>query len=100
MECPFEFDDADMEIDDSENGENSHPNISTVDDTIRKRDRGLRGKAFRFSGKITGFTFSGSSQHDRIQELNTELGHRFLICKGNYDPLKWISYVILSFEVN
>ena len=70
-----------------------------MDDKIRKRDRGLRGKAFRFSGKITGFTFSGSSQHDRIQELNTELGHRFLACKGNYDLFRWISYVVLSFEV-
>ena len=52
MGCPFAFDDAVMENDNAENRENSHPNISKVDDTIRKRNRGLRGKAFR-SGKHT-----------------------------------------------
>ena len=67
MEGPFEFDNADIEIDDSENGDNSHPNILTVDDTIRKRDRGLRGKAsgsaenalasrFQVAHNLSGYT--------------------------------------------
>ncbi len=74
MECPFSFDDDNMEIDDAEIQENSHPNISTVDDTNRKRDRGLRGKPFRFNGKIVGFTCSSdSSQNDRIHEFNTKV---------------------------
>ena len=38
MDSPFEFEDADMPInDDSENWENAHPNILNEDDfTIRK----------------------------------------------------------------
>ena len=50
MDSPFEFENADMPIDDdSENGENSHPNVSNADHvTIRKRNGGIRGKAFRF----------------------------------------------------
>ena len=100
MACPFRYDDdASMENEDgAESGENSNPNISTVDNTIRKRDRGLRGKTFRFSGKITGFTFSNVLQHDRINEFNRAVGHRFLACKGNHDSLKWISFVVLSYE--
>ena len=98
MGCPFAFDDAVMENDNAENRENSHPNISKVNDTIRKRNRGLRGKAFRFSGKCTEFTFSNSSLHDRIREFNRDVGRRFLACKGNHDPLKCISYVVLSYE--
>ena len=101
MDCPFEIDDgAGMENEDAENQENSHPNISTVDDTIRKRDRGTRGKAFRFSGKCTGFTFSKSSLHDRIHEFNTKVGDRFLVCKEEHEPLKWISYVEMSYEIS
>ena len=42
MDCPLSFDDSDMENDDAENQENSHPNISNMGDTLRKRDRGLR----------------------------------------------------------
>ena len=51
MDSPFEFETADMPIDDdSENGENSHPNVSNADHvTIRKRNGGIRGKAFRFA---------------------------------------------------
>jgi hypothetical protein len=60
---------------DAENQENSHPNISKVDDTIRKRNRGLRGEEFRFSGTFTGFTFD-SSQHDWINEFNKRVGDR------------------------
>jgi hypothetical protein len=41
MDCPFSFDDVDMENDDAENLENSHPNVSTVDEIVRKRDRVL-----------------------------------------------------------
>ena len=50
IDRPFELEDADLDIDDdSENGENSHPNISNADHvTFRKRDRGIRGMAFRF----------------------------------------------------
>ena len=101
MPCPFRYDDDDPSMenkDGAESGENSNPNISTVDDTIRKRDRGLRGRTFRFSEKITGFTFSNVSQHDRIHEINRDVGHRFLACKGNHDSLKWISFVVLSYE--
>ena len=40
MDSPFEFENADMPIDDdSENGEISHPNVSNADHvTLRKRD--------------------------------------------------------------
>ena len=45
MDCPCSFDDAEMdslmEIDEAENQEITHPIISTVGDTIRKRNRGL-----------------------------------------------------------
>ena len=99
MACPFRYDDDDASMENEDGAENSNPNISTVDDTtIRKRDRGLRGTAFRFSGICTEFTFSNSSLHDRIREFNRDVGHRFLACKGNHDPLKWISYVVLSYE--
>jgi hypothetical protein len=100
MDCPFSFDDVDMEIDDAENQENSHPNTSTVDEPNCKRDRGLRGMAFRFNGKVTGFTcFCDSSQHDRIREFNTRIGKRLLATKEDHDPLNWISYVVLSYEI-
>jgi hypothetical protein len=99
MACPFRYDDDDASMENEDGAENSNPNISTVDDTtIRKRDRGLRGRTFRFSGICTEFTFSNSSLHDRIREFNTDVGRRFLACKGNHDPLKWISYVVLSYE--
>jgi hypothetical protein len=99
MACPFRYDDDDASMENEDGAENSNPNISTVDDTtIRKRDRGLRGKTFRFSGICTEFTFSNSSLHDRIREFNRDVGRRFLACKGNHDPLKWISYVVLSYE--
>ena len=55
MDCRLSFDDPDMENDDAENQENSHPNISHVGYTLRTRDLGLRGRAFRFNGKVTGF---------------------------------------------
>ena len=89
MACPFRYDDDDASMeneDGAESGENSNPNISTVAHTIRKRDRGLRGKTFRFSGICTEFTFSNSSLHDRIREFNRDVGRRFLVCKGNHDP--------------
>jgi hypothetical protein len=58
MDCPFSFDDVNMdsivEINDAENQESSLLNISTVSVPNRKRDRGLRGMAFRFNGKVTG----------------------------------------------
>ena len=86
MACPFRYDDDDASMENEDGAENSNPNISTVDDTIRKRDRGLRGRTFRFSGTCTGFTFSNSSLHDRIHEFNRDFGRRFLACKGNHDP--------------
>ena len=99
MGCPFAFDDAVMENDNAENRENSHPNISKVDDTIRKRNRGLRGKAFRFSGTFTGFT-SDSSQHDhRINEFNKRVGDRILATKQDHVTLDSISYMVLSYEI-
>jgi hypothetical protein len=101
MACPFRYDDDDasMEMENEDGAENLNPNISTVDDTTsRKRDLGLRGRTFRFSGICTEFTFSNSSLHDRIREFNRDVGRRFLVCKGNHDPLKWISYVVLSYE--
>lgn len=99
MGCPFAFDDAVMENDNAENRENSHPNISKVEDTIRKRNRGLRGKAFRFSGSFTGFT-SDSSQHDhRINEFNKRVGDRILATKQGHVTLDSISYVVLSYEI-
>ena len=100
MGCPFAFDDAVMENDNAnaENRENSHPNISKVDDTIRKRNRGLRGKAFRFSGTFTGFT-SNSSQHDRINEFNKRVGDRILATKQDHVTLDSISYMVLSYEI-
>ena len=76
MDCPFAFDHAGMDNDDAENRENSHPNISEADGTIRKRDRGIRGMAFRFSRTFTGFKFI--SQHDRINEFNERVGDRIL----------------------
>jgi hypothetical protein len=97
MDCPFAFDDAVMENDNAENRENSHPNISKVDDTIRKRNRGLRGKAFRFSGTFTGFKFI--SQHDRINEFNERVGDRILATKQDHASLDSISCVILSYEI-
>jgi hypothetical protein len=97
MGCPFAFDDAVMENDNAENRENSHPNISKVDDTIRKRNRGLRGKAFRFSGTFTGFKFF--SQHDRINEFNKRVGDRILATKQDHVTLDSISYVVLSYEI-
>ena len=100
MDCRFSFDDSDMENDDAENQENSHPNISHVGDTLRKRDRGLRGMAFRFNGKVTGFASSYSSQHDRIHEFNTKLGDRLLSTMQNQEPLKWISYIVFSYEID
>ena len=74
MDCPFAFDHAGMDNDDAENRENSHPNISEAYGTIRKRDRGIRGMAFRFSGTFTGFKFI--SKHDRINEFNKRVGDR------------------------
>ena len=100
MDCRLSFDDSDRENDDAENQENSQPNISHVGDTLRKRDRGLRGMAFRFNGKVTGFTFSDSSQYDRIHEFNTKLGDRLLSTMQNQEPLKWISYVVFSYEID
>jgi hypothetical protein len=101
MGCPFAFDDAVMENDNAnaENRENSHPNISKVDDSIRKRNRGLRGNAFRFSETLTGFT-SDSSQHDRINEFNNKrVGDRILATKQDHVTLDSISYVVLSYEI-
>jgi hypothetical protein len=100
MPCPFAFDDVDTENEDVENRENSDPNRSNVDDTIRKCDRGLRGKAYRFHGKVAGCTFtSDSSHHDRIDEFNTKLGDRLLATKERHPSLKWISYLVLSSEI-
>ena len=99
MGCPFAFDDAVMENDNAnaENRENSHPNISEADGTIRKRDRGIRGMAFRFSGTFTGFKFI--SQHDRINEFNERVGDRILATKQDHAWLDSISCVILSYEI-
>ena len=99
MDCPFEFDECGMEIDDSKNGENSHPNISNADDTIRKRVQDLRGKAFRFSGTFTGWKFSESSQQDRINEVNRKIAERLIATKQAHDPLNSITYVVLSYEI-
>ena len=97
MDCHFSFDDVDMEIDDAENQEHSHPKTSTVDEPNRKRNRGLRGRAFRFNGKVTGLTFpSDSSQHDRIREFNTKVSERLLVTKQDHDTLNCISYADLS----
>ena len=98
MGCPFAFDDAVMENDNAENRENSHPNISKVDDTIRKRNRGLRGKAFRFSGTFTGFT-SDSSQHDQTHQFNLRVRDRILATKKDHVTLDSISYMVLSYEI-
>ena len=92
MGCPFAFDDAVMENDNAENRENSHPNISEADGTIRKRDRGIRGMAFRFSGTFTGFKFI--SQHDRINEFNERVEDWILATKQDHASLKSISCVI------
>jgi len=97
MDCPFAFDHAGMDNDDAENRENSHPNISEADGTIRKRDRGIRGMAFRFSGTFTGFKFI--SQHDRINEFNERVGDRILATKQDHASLDSISCVILSYEI-
>ena len=98
MGCPFAFDDAVMENDNAENRENSHPNISKVDDTICKRNRGLRGKAFRFSGTFTGFT-SDSSQHDQTHQFNLRVRDRILATKKDHVTLDSISYMVLSYEI-
>ena len=98
MACPFAFDDAVMENDNAENRENSHPNISKVDDTICKRNRGLRGKAFRFSGTFTGFT-SDSSQHDQTHQFNLRVRDRILATKKDHVTLDSISYMVLSYEI-
>ena len=103
MGCPFSFDDSVMENDNAEDRENSHPNMSEVGtsfhDTFHKRDRGLRGYAFRFSGKCTGFISSASSQHDRKQEFNNKLGDRFLASKEKIDSLR-ISFLVFSYDEN
>ena len=62
MGCPFSFQDFEQDNDYADNQENLHPNISNIDGTFRNRHRGVRGKAFRFNGKVTGFMFSDSSQ--------------------------------------
>ena len=101
MDSPFEFENAEMPIDDdSENGENSHPNVSNADHvTIRKRDRGIRGMAFRFSGTCTGFACSDGPQHDQIYEFNTKFGNRLLATKLVHDTLKCISYIVFSYDI-
>ena len=103
MGCSFSFDDSVMENDNAEDRENSHPNMSEVGtsfhDTFHKRDRGLRGYAFRFSGKCTGFTSSASSQHDRKQEFNKKNEDRFLASKENIDSLR-ISFLVFSYDEN
>ena len=100
MDCPFEFDECGMEIDDSKNGENSHPNISNADDTIRKRVQDLRGKAFRFSGTFTRWTFSENSQQARINEVNRKIAERLIATKQAHDSLNSITYVVLSYEIS
>ena len=70
-----------------------------MDDTIRKRNRGLRGKAFRFSGTFTGFT-SDSSQHDhQINEFNKRVGDSILATKQGHVTLDSISYMVLPYEI-
>ena len=100
MDSPFEFENADMPIDDdSENGENLHLNVSNADHvTIRKRNQSIRGKAFRFSGTFTGFT-SDSSQHDQTHEFNLRVSDRILATKNDHVTLDSISYVVLSYEI-
>ena len=72
--------------DDSENGENSHPNTWVAYHvTIRKRNTGIRGMAFRFSGTCTGFACSDGPQHDQIDEFNTKFGDRLLATKLVHD---------------
>ena len=99
MDCPFEFDECGMEIDDSKNGENSHPNISNADDTIRKRDQDLRGMAFWFIGKCTGWSVSESSQHNLINEFIMKIGDSLLATKQAQDHLNSITYVVLSCKI-
>ena len=99
MDCPLSFHDSEEENYDAENQENSNPNIFNVDRIYRNRDRGLRGKAFRFNGKVNGFTFSDNSRHGRIREFNTKLGDRLLSTMQDQEPLKWISYVVFSYEI-
>ena len=99
MDSPFEFEGADIDIDDnSENGENSHPNVSNAV-TIRKRNDGIRGKAFRFSGTCTGFACSDGPLHDQIYEFNTKFGDRLLATKLVHDTLKCISYIVFSYDI-
>ena len=99
MDCPLSFHDSEQENYDLENQENSNPNIFNVDRICRNRDRGLRGKAFRFNGKVNGFTFSDNSRYGRIREFNTKLGDRLLSTMQDQEPLKWISYVVFSYEI-
>ena len=101
MDSPFEFENADMPIDDdSENGENSHPNVSNADHvTIRKRNGGIRGMAFRFCGTCTGFACSDGTPHDQIDEFNTKFGDRLLATKLVHDALKCISYIVFSYDI-
>ena len=100
MDCPLSFHDSEEENYDAENQENSNPNIFNVDRIYRNRDRGLRGKAFRFNGKVTGFTFSDNSRHGRIREFNTKLGDRLVVTMQAQEPLQWISYVVFCYEIS
>ena len=90
MDCPLSFHDSEEENYDAENQENSNPNIFNVDRICRNRDRGLRGKAFRFNGKVNGFTFSDSSRHGRIHEFNTKLRDRLVVTMQDQESWKWI----------
>ena len=55
--------------------------------------------AFRFSGTRTGFACADGSQHEQIDEFNAKFGERLLATKLVHDTLKYISYIVFSYDI-
>ncbi len=74
MDCPFSFDDVHIEIDDAENQENSHPNISTVDHQWMNQFVNATG--------VTGSARNGI-MHWHSGSMERSLASRFLLIARN-----------------